>query len=584
MNIKITELIEQEIQSFKGSIWISENNSFDHYDTIEKINNYRNDKFHKNTEADVIFWNDAKVALPYFNKKLRLKQKNFKMYSKGENNFYQGWIANMRWQSWARESGFTLDLEDLKETVAIYGTVIMKLVSKESAKTIDDEEIDKYNLEPCYFTNLYYDTSVENIIDSVIIERHEMTEMQLRSKSQNWRESGKDTIKQAIKNADVVKGTSADNVITKFIIYERTGEYKKDLDNDNEKPKYMQFYVCGSGDKEVILFKRELKKKDCPYIDFHLTAYQGRHLRVGIYERLFPIFQRRNRLVNENAEASKIASLLLLKSQENDMKDINILQQAKSGMVLDTQDLEQIEINNRYFQYFISEMTLLDRQRDLLCMTPEVSTGNLPADATVRGQILSANEVTTAFEPTVDRIGFRMVRVLMDKIMPAIVAEWNKEDIIEISESEYDVRVYDFYAMKYLLNKWIGQQSALGKNPTPEEQQAFIQNETMKMNIEGRRVKKMKGFFNFKYGFYMNPTGAIENKERKNEAYQVAMGMVQSNPAIVNMPLFRQFLEDNNIEPFRFTQEEIQNFQQTQQRTAPTGQKQPDKLLGAVKE
>ena len=42
--IKITELIEQEIQSFKGTIWISENNSFDHYDTIEKINNYRNDK------------------------------------------------------------------------------------------------------------------------------------------------------------------------------------------------------------------------------------------------------------------------------------------------------------------------------------------------------------------------------------------------------------------------------------------------------------------------------------------------------------------------------------------------------------
>lgn len=574
----LTDTIEKEIQSFKGTIFISKNNSFDHYDTIEKINNYRNDKFHKNTEIDTIFWNFAKARQPFFTKKLRLKQKNFKMYARGENNFYQGWIANMRWQKWARDSGFTLDLEDLKENVSIYGSVVMKLVSKESAKTIDDEEIDKYNIEPCYFTNLFYDTSVENIIDSVIIERHEMTEMQLRSKSKVWTADGKDTIDKAIKNADEVQGTTSDDVITKYIIFERTGEYIK---KEGAKPKYMQFYVCGSGDKEVILFERELKKKDCPYIDFHLSAYQGRHLRVGLYERLFNIIKRGNRLVNENAEASKIASLLLLKSSEEDLIGVNLLQKAQSGQILDTRDLEQIGIDNRYFQYFINEMMMLERQADLLCMTPEVSTGNLPSDATVRGQILSANEITTAFDSIVDRIGFRMVRVLMDKIMPAITAEWSKEDVIEISDSEYDVRVYDYYVIKFLQNKWLGTQV---KNPSPEEQKLFIQSETAKLNIEGRKLNKMKGFFNFKYGFYMNPSGAIENKERKNEAYQVALGMKQNNPAIVNDPLFRQFLEDNNITPFRITQQEIDEFSQTQQRTAQPQVKKEDKLLGAVKE
>ena len=160
-----------------------------------------------------------------------------------------------------------------------------------------------------------------------------------------------------------------------------------------------------------------------------------------------------------------------------------LLQQAKSGQIIATRDLEQIGVDNRYFQYFTSEMMMIERQADLLCMTPEVSTGNLPADATVRGQILSANEVTTAFEPIIDRIGFKMGKLLIDKIMPAITAEWNKEDIVEISENEYDIKVYDFYAMKYLLNEWLKQQFILGKNPTEEEQQLYIQKEVDVLNV-----------------------------------------------------------------------------------------------------
>lgn len=581
----LSDLINQEIASFKGQINISETSTFDHYDTIQKINNYRNNKFHSNSDADDIFWNLAKARMPYFLKKLRLKQKNFKMYAKGDNNFYQGWIANMRFQKWARESGFTLDLEDLKENVAIYGTVVMKLISKEDARTLDDEKISKFNLEPVFFTNLFYDTSTPDIINSTVIEYHEMTELQLRSKQGIWDESGPNTIQKALEQAKIVQGTSADNVLTKYIIYERWGEYKDDMNDIEEKVKYRQYFVCGEGDKEVKLYKKDAnKKKDFPYIDFHLNAYQGRHLRVGVYERLFELFKRINRLINENAQASAIASLLLMSSSEEDLVGVNLLDQSVSGQIVDTKDLKQIGITNNDFNAFASELSIIDRQADLLCMTPEVSTGNLPADATVRGQILSANEITSAFETSVDRIGFKVSKVLLEKIIPSQVAGWNKEDIVEIAEYEIDIRIYDFKFATSKLNEWLEDQFEKGNNPTPEQQKAWVDRMITRLNVEGRKVTNMKGFFDFEFGFYMNPTGYNENKERKNETSTNAINMILSNPNVTKLPIFRQLLEDNNITPFRLTDEEIAELLTTSEGGAKVAQAKSDELLSQVKE
>lgn len=582
---RASEVISREIQTFKGKIKITDVAGFDHYDTVDKINNYKNDTFHKNTEEGAIFWNLAKPRIPHFVKKFKLKPRNFRMYAKGNNSFFASWIINQKFQYWARESGFAIDLEDLKVNASEYGTAIMKLVDEGSVDTIYDEEVDKYNFKPCYLSRLYYDTAVEWIINSNIIEVHHMTEFDLRQKMSVW-DLKEEDIEHIKKYATKVTGTEADMVITKYIIFERHGEYKEDKDgwyDEKEKPVYMRHVLCGEGDNEKILFKEKMERKDCPYYDFPIGGYDGHHLREGVYARLFDLQKRVNQLVNENKQASTIASLLLFKSEEEDLYGKNLIQQAISGQVLNTRDLEQVGIDNRYLQGFLNELLLIEKQADALCMTPDVASTKDPENSPVRTRILNINEINSAFDTIRDRIALKLVKIMLDKIMPAQVAEWNKEDLIEISSNFQDIKIYDFYVLNYKLRQYIKKAFKEGRNPTEEEKAQFLEKESYRMNVEGRQLKGMKGFFNFDYGFYMNPTNSDMDRGQQNEIIDWAMELFMANPAIVNHPLYQYKLEMNNIPPFMMSMGEAQQYGQ-QQQGQPAQTPQKDKLLDQVNE
>ncbi len=581
---RVSELTEKEIQTYKRVINISDTQTFDHYDTINRINNYKNDKFHKNTEADTIFWNLAKPRVPHFVKKINLKPRNFRMYAKGNLHSMSSWIINQRFQKWGKDSHFTLDLEDLKHNVAEYGEAVMKLVDQGSVETLEGENIDKYNLKRCHFTSIYYDTTVEDIIESQsIIEKHELSEAQIRKKMKAWglEEEDIDHIK---KHADTVKGTEGAVGIKKYILYERHGwfnEGENEMYDSRKKPEYTRHVFIGKGDNELILYKEKMDVEDCPYLDFHGGNYDGRHLRVGVYERLFQIQKRANQLVNENKQASTIASLLLFKSMEDDLTGVNLIAKAQSGQIIKTADLQQIGIDNRFLQNFLNELLMIEKQADQLCMTPDVASTKDPENSPVRSRILSINEISSAFETLRTRIAFKLSEVLIKRILPSLVAEWNKEDMFEISTNVEDVRIYDFYFIQNQLTAFIKEEFKKGRNPSPEEQQAFLASQTERLNIEGRRIKNLKGYFNFDYGLYMNPDDSDMDRGQMNEIIFNALSMFQANPAITSIPLFRQYLEMNNIPSFRLSVGEMQQFGQTQSQKPETAPKR-DKLLSEV--
>jgi hypothetical protein len=582
---RVSDLIKIEKKTFDGQVMISDTQYFDHRDTVNRINNYKNDKFHENAEEDAIFWNLAKPRLPHFVKKIGLKPRNFRMYARGRKNFIQSWIINQKFQKWAKDSRFAIDLEDLKWNASEYGTAVMKLVDEGSTDTLNGEEVDKFNLKACYPSRIYYDTSTENIVDSPIIEEHQMTESQIRDKAEAWGWDEED-IERILETAEKVKGTENSDVFTKYICLERHGDYKEDDDgwhNVSLKPKYMRHVVFGSGDNEVV-YKEELKIDDCPYYDFAIGNYEGRHLRVGVYERLFQLQERVNQLVNENKQASTIASLLLFRSQEEDMVGVNLLKEAMSGQVLNSADLEQIGIDNRFLNSFLSELMALERQADLLCMTPDVSTVKDPENSPVRSRILATNEINSAFEPTRARLAYKLSEVLIKKIFPAQVAEWNKDDIIEIAENTEDIRIYDFYVLDNKVNTWLAEQYSQGYYPTQQEQEAYRQKTVERWNIEGRILGGLKGFFNFDYGLYLNPIDSDMNRGQINEAYDTLFNWRMGNPAIVNDPYFQQYLENNNITPIRFTPQEVGEMVAAQQPGAQAEPKQPDKLLNQVQD
>jgi hypothetical protein len=230
-------------------------------------------------------------------------------------------------------------------------------------------------------------------------------------------------------------------------------------------------------------------------------------------------------------------------------------------------------------------MAMFENQADRLCMTPEVITGDkLPGNATVRGQVMSLNMANSSFKSARDRLGFRLFVILTKKILPAEMKKWNDEDILEITENDTDVQMFDQIFINFKLNQFIAKNFRMGKNPSRQDKARYMEGLIKDLELKGRRLPGMKDFFkDLEINFKMNPTGENVNKEQRNEAMTVALGMFQANPAIINIPLFRQYLVENEISPFKLTTGQMQEYMAMQSgKQEQSNQLKQDAILSQV--
>jgi len=193
------------------------------------------------------------------------------------------------------------------------------------------------------------------------------------------------------------------------------------------------------------------------------------------------------------------------------------------------------------------------------------------------------NAAVSAFKNTRDRMGLTVSQILLDHILPSLVEGWNKGEIIEISGGEEDVRNYDRLVSEFRVNKWLEEQYGNGETPAQEEIDAYKQKLQEGIDMRGRKLKVEKGFFDFKYGMKMNPTGENYSQEQMNDAYFNAMQMKGTNPMAVQDPMFRQYLERNGITPFRYSQQELNQMSQQQTAFQPTKSGGQDSLSSMIK-
>ena len=85
----------------------------------------------------------------------------------------------------------------------------------------------------------------------------------------------------------------------------------------------------------------------------------------------------------------------------------------------------------------------------------------------------------------------------------------------------------------------------------------------------------------------MMPTDETVDKSAQNDAYNNALNYYITNPAITDIPLFRQYCENNGISAWKLTpkqKEELMSvINQGRQATGMPEIKQPDKLLAQAK-
>ena len=156
----------------------------------------------------------------------------------------------------------------------------------------------------------------------------------------------------------------------------------------------------------------------------------------GVVERLFKLQERVNQLVNQNAQVSEIASLLLLKSGSPDMVG-NVLEQAINGQIIPDETLEQIGISNTGLNNFLAELQLIENQADKLCFTPDIIQGKAsPSNSTFRGIAVENANAVDAFREIKQNLLEKIADILMEYVFPETVKNWNHEDIIGMAEDD----------------------------------------------------------------------------------------------------------------------------------------------------
>ena len=558
----VSERVSQIIDNCKENyLELSSNKDtkilYNQREIVTRIDYYLNSRY-LDRDDDAIFWNLSTHRKVHFAKHITPDTKDFLPYGIGTLNHWQSWCLRKKVSQWFDEERFYQTLNSVGDATATYGSSVWKRY-KDGGKT----KIKKVRLN-----NIYFDQSVEWIKDADgIVEVHELSKKQLWDKDGVW-----ENIKEVIDKEDTHN----------YEVWEFYGYYGE----DGDKLEYKLIIGYGYGDDYVELWSDEVDKYDCPYEDFHIGEYQGRWLRIGVVERLFKLQERVNQLVNQNAQVSEIASLLLLKSGSPDMVG-NVLEQAINGQIIPDETLEQIGISNTGLNNFLAELQLIENQADKLCFTPDIIQGKAsPSNSTFRGIAVENANAVDAFREIKQNLLEKIADILMEYVFPETVKNWNHEDIIEMAEDDADVEEYiNALQRKAQIDYLLANE---GNVVTPEIKKRILDRIEDAVKQQGRSIKIPKNFFNFKWGFKMMPTDETVDKSARNDAYFNALQMTSVNPAITDIPLFRQYCEDNGISAWKLTPKQKEELQQAMnQGRQATGTlpepREPDRLLQQAK-
>ena len=540
---------------------------FNQYDTIRRIYLYVNDEFWNNVPKDTIFWNISTPRISHFAKNIDLDTKNLAPIGVGSLSMVQSFILKTKFKKWVRDNNLAIQLNDMSDSLATFGSTVVKV----NRKTKEVEECDS--------RNLYFNPTVKSIRDANIVEKHYLNETELRAKKDVW-ENVEKVIDKGID--DDPKKDSVRN----FELWEYSGEVEVEGDMV-----YKHIIGSGEGDDEVILFEEELKREDCLYYDFHASKYKGRWLRVGVVERLFKLQAQANSVVNQNAEARTIASLLLLQTSNPDIEG-NVLKQAESGDIINDDTLKQVGLDNRAFNVLLGELQQIEMKADKLCMTPDVVTGEkLPSGTTFRGQAQLTNAAKSAFKDAQDRLGAQLEVLLRNEILPQIKKDFRKEEIIEIAGNEEDIEQFDKLIfnrkVKRMLERFKAGELKIDSEEELAKKISEIQRQvTEELEQNGRKVRLEKDWLDIEWDIKFNITNESEDKEQTNNAYFNAIQFMISNPNLINTPIMKQYLENNGISWWRVKPSRVQELQgqqgQQQEGQQAPEPKQPDKLMSLI--
>ncbi len=209
----------------------------------------------------------------------------------------------------------------------------------------------------------------------------------------------------------------------------------------------------------------------------------------------------------------------------------------------------------------------------------------MPSGTPFRSLATLSNAAKSAFKSSRDRIASGLEDILRTEILPDVIKKWQKKDIVQIAESADDIKFYEDSLIAQRRLETIAKGNREGRVITPEELKESELNALNEIKEVGRVVEIPENYFNFDFGLRFMITSESYDKQQQNDAMSNAISMMMQNPAIVNTPVFKQYVENNGIEWWRLTPEQTEQLAETAQamggKPMPEQPKQ-DKLMSMV--
>lgn len=442
--MNIIKTIRSEITNYESkSVEISDGISRSAHKRIKRIAFFQN----RGGDTDKIdelgqyqYWlNTAKTYLDATIKNLRVDTKNFLVFSKAPvEDFPVVFTTNCALKDYLFDTNRDIELKEDVEYFAGWGNLLWKKIDG--------------GHETCDLMNTYViNQTAKTVDDTPVIERHQLTQSQLRTMSGVYK-----NIDEVIKNcgnkffSSTSKTTPETTTNPIYEIFIRNGEVsEKDLfeaqgKKGGDENKFLLariVAVLDKSDKEgrnYILFAKEFpknKKMSDIYKEAHFGTYNGTWLREGLYEQLMDYIVAIREIDNDIQEGLAWASKVIFASSDNRTFQ-NIRTDIENGRMINSKDLRQVDVRLQNLDQLIARRNNLIEEMNAVTHVFEVVQGQTPATGVPLGTTKMVDENATKYFSNIkSKFTIPLKHVYKEWELPNIVKDLKVQDIIKITGS-----------------------------------------------------------------------------------------------------------------------------------------------------
>jgi|TARA_R100001530_G_scaffold1410_1_gene2555 hypothetical protein len=415
------------------------------------------------TEGNYKFWFD--IISPRVSaevKNIDFDTKDVFVYSNREIDTLPNLVTNLKVGEYMKKTGQAEEINSSIEEGSARGNVVWKKVRGTY------ERVDGRNF-------FVINQTAENLDESPVIERHELSAKQLRAKKEKWQYI-KEALEDCKTNSYSNSSEDQDNESTTpfYEIYERNGEValkdlkewktengvKTDAVAEGDEDIYILAKVIGAGLKpdssgtaeiKHVLFAEEMSKM--PYEEYHRSAYKGKWYREGLYELLFDLQIRANQIGNQIAQGLEWSSKTIFVSPDNVGAD-NVIADLMNGDIVKASTLSQVPVRMQGIDQLIADWNRVINQANEIANSQEIVLGITPASGTPLGtsRLLNQN-AGKLFDFIREKIAIPFGAIFENWIVPSLIKDIKMQDVLRLTgDSDMMNRFYELVVDSWYVN------------------------------------------------------------------------------------------------------------------------------------